>query len=82
MSNTIIGEQQLPYDNIPIIDGNYILLNRTIKFLLNFLLIYLFVNMIVYNYPHLTTNHFILLICTISSVVLYILDTNFPSCYI
>ena len=67
---------------IPSIDKNYIFLNRTIKFLLNFLLIYIFVTMIVYNYPTLSINCLILLLCTISTVVFYILDLNFPSCYL
>ena len=67
---------------IPSIDANYILLNRGIKYVLNFLLIYLFVTLIVYNYSDIQIHVFIVLICTISSVVFYILDLNFPSCYI
>ena len=67
---------------IPSIDANYILLNRGIKYMLNFLLIYLFVTLIVYNYSDIQIHVFIVLICTISSVVFYILDLNFPSCYI
>jgi len=71
-------------ENIPIpsIDANYIIINRGIKFFLNFLLIYLFVTIIIYNYPELNINTFILLICVVSSVLLYILDLNFPACYI
>ena len=67
---------------IPSIDANYIILNRGIKYVLNFLLIYLFVTLIVYNYSDIQIHVFIVLICTISSVVFYILDLNFPSCYI
>jgi hypothetical protein len=67
---------------VPTVDGNYILLNRGIKFLLNFLLIYLFLTFIIYNYPSMSINIFILLICMISSVIFYILDLNFPACYI
>jgi inner membrane protein involved in colicin E2 resistance len=71
-----------PNAPIPSIDGNYILINRAIKYILNFLLIYLFVTMIIYNYPNTNIHIFIILICTVSSVVFYILDLNFPSCYI
>lgn len=67
---------------IPSVDANYILLNRGIKFFLNFLLIYLFVTIIIYNFPLLNINTFILLICVVSSILFYILDLNFPSCYI
>jgi hypothetical protein len=71
-------------ENIPIpsIDADYIILNRGIKFFINFLLIYLFVTMVIYNYHNLNINTFVLLIATISSVLFYILDLNFPSCYI
>ena len=67
---------------IPLIDNNYIILNRGIKYILNFLLIYLFITSIIYNYPDLQIHIFIILLCTISSIVFYILDLNFPSCYI
>lgn len=67
---------------IPTIDNNYILLNRGIKYILNFLLIYLFVTLIIFNFPDTNIHIFIILICTISSIVFYILDLNFPSCYI
>lgn len=78
--------QNIQHQNIslnpPIIDYHYILLNRMIKFLLNFLLIYISTSLIVYNYDNLTINQLILIICAISSIVFYILDMNFPSCYI
>ena len=76
--------QQEQLDNVPLpsIDTNFILLNRFIKYILNFLLVYLFVSLIIYNYPDTNIHVFIILICTISSIVFYILDLNFPSCYI
>jgi hypothetical protein len=61
-------------------DFNYILLNRTIKFLLNFLLAFFFLKFIIGNYPEITINQLILLFCTVSAVLLYILDSAFPSC--
>lgn len=71
-------------DNIPIpsIDSNYLAFNRAIKYMLNFLLIYLFVTLIIYNFPETNIHIFIILICAISSIVFYILDLNFPSCYV
>ena len=77
-------QQEQLNDNIPIpsIDTNYITFNRAIKYILNFLLIYLFVTLIIYSYPKTNIHVFIILICTISSIVFYILDLNFPSCYI
>ena len=69
-------------ESIPSIDSKYIFLNRTIKYILNFLLIYLFITIIIYNFPNTTIHIFIILVCTISSIVFYILDLNFPSCYI
>jgi inner membrane protein involved in colicin E2 resistance len=77
-------QQEQLSDNIslPSIDTNYILLNRGIKYILNFLLIYLFVTLFIYNYPDTNIHIFIILICVISSIVFYILDLNFPSCYI
>ena len=69
-------------NSIPSIDSNYIILNRGVKYILNFLLIYLFVTLIIFNYPETNVNVFIILICCISSVVFYILDLNFPSCYL
>ena len=67
---------------IPSIDANYILLNRGVKYILNFLFIYLFVTLIIYNFPNTNVHVFVILICTISSIIFYILDLNFPSCYI
>jgi inner membrane protein involved in colicin E2 resistance len=77
-------QQEQLDDKIPLpsIDTNYILFNRFIKYVLNFLLIYLFVTLIIYNFPDTNIHIFIILICTISSTVFYILDLNFPSCYV
>lgn len=77
-------QQEQLDDKIPLpsIDTNYILLNRFIKYVLNFLLIYLFVTLIIYNFPDTNIHVFIILICTISSIIFYILDLNFPSCYV
>jgi hypothetical protein len=66
----------------PDIDYNYILLNRSLKYLLNFSIIYLSVSFTVYNNPNLTAGQFILLICMISTISFYLLDLSFPSCSI
>jgi inner membrane protein involved in colicin E2 resistance len=77
-------QQEQLNDNIPLpsIDTNYLTFNRAIKYMLNFLLIYLFVTLIIYNYPETNIHLFIIIVCAISSVIFYILDLNFPSCYI
>lgn len=86
MSSKSIEYFQQEHENdlipIPSIDGKFIILNRCIKYVLNFLLIYLFVTLTIYNYPDTNVHVFIILICTISSIVFYILDLNFPSCYV
>ena len=71
--------EYIQHENIdlPIIDGNYILFNRTFKFLLNFLVTYF---LIVTNWTNITIHQLILLTCTITSILIYILDLNFPSC--
>lgn len=77
-------QQEQLNDNIPLpsIDSNYLTFNRAIKYTLNFLLIYLFVTLIIYNFPETNIHVFIILVCAISSIVFYILDLNFPSCYV
>lgn len=82
MTNNFVENLQHQKTNIQIttFDKNYIFLNRTIKYLLNLLLIYLSVTLIIYNYQSLSINILILLICTISSVFFYVLDLIFPSC--
>lgn len=84
-SNFVEYFQQEQLDNnieLPSVDINFILINRFIKYTLNFLLVYLFVTLIIYNFPDTNIHLFIVLICTISSVIFYILDLNFPSCYL
>jgi hypothetical protein len=71
-----------PLPPIPKIDYNYILVNRGLKYLLNFIFIYFFVTIIICNYPSINVEIFILLICAVSSISFYILDVIFPSCYI
>lgn len=77
-------QQEQLTDNIilPSVDTNFILLNRFIKYVLNFLLVYLSVTLIIYNYPDINIHIFIILICTICSIIFYVLDLNFPSCYV
>jgi hypothetical protein len=75
-------QEQLNNAPIPSIDMNFVILNRFIKYILNFLLIYLFLTTIIYNFPDTNIHIFIILICTISSIVFYALDLNFPSCYV
>lgn len=82
LSNGNLNDNSNNISPIPSIDINYILLNRCIKYTLNFLLIYLFVTVIIFNFPDTNIHIFIILICAISSIIFYILDLNFPSCYI
>lgn len=67
---------------VPNIDGTYIMMNRCIKFLLNFILTFVFIKFIIGNWPDLSINQFVLVICTVSAVLLYILDSIYPSCSI
>ena len=70
-----------------IVENNYLLdyknlyLTRMIKFLINFILLYCFLEFILSN-DEISKSTLILIICTISSILLYILDSNFPSCSI
>jgi len=66
--------------NKPDIDFNYIFMNRLVKYILNFLIIYIFISITIFNYPDLSINSFILLICLIASITFYILDLYFPAC--
>ena len=74
--------EHFQHENITIVDDNYINLKKLTKYILNFLAIYLVSVAIIYNYPSVNINQFILIICTISSVLFYILDLNFPLCNI
>jgi len=76
------GIEHFQKDFVPSVDGNYILLIKCIKYLLNMILNYLLLSLIITNFPSITINQFILIACLISSVVFYILDLNFPLCYI
>ena len=70
-----------------IAENNYLLdydnyyLTRMIKFLVNFILLYCFLDFILSN-NEISKSTLILIICTVSSILLYILDLNFPSCSI
>jgi hypothetical protein len=75
--------------NVPkknIVENNYLLdyknyyLSRMIKFLINFILTFCFLEIIVIYSDNLTKIQFILSICTFTSILLYILDSNFPTC--
>ncbi len=69
-------------DFVPDVDGNYIILVKSIKFLLNNVLNYILLSFIVTNFSQITINQFILIACLISSITFYILDLNFPICYL
>jgi len=74
--------EHFQHENVTIVDQNYINLLKLTKYILNFLLIYLVSVGIIYNYPSVNINQFVLIICTISCVVFYILDLSFPLCNI
>ena len=67
-------------DSIPNIDGNYIMIIKSIKFLLNIVINYFLLSIIVTNFSSININQFILIACMISAITLYILDLNFPLC--
>jgi hypothetical protein len=68
------------HENITTVDDNYIYLVKLCKYILNFLAVYLVSVAIIYNFPSVNINQFVLIICAISSVCFYILDLNFPIC--
>lgn len=70
------------HENITVVDDNYIYLIKFVKYILNFLVIYLSSVTIIYNYPSVNINQFVLIICTISVISFYFLDTYFPICNI
>ena len=74
--------KQIIKDNNYLLDYKNYYLSRMIKFLINFILTYCFLHFLLINNDNLSKIEFILLICTFSSVLLYILDSNFPSCFI
>ncbi len=85
MSNNLLSQiEKIQHEpvKLPVYDTNYIILNRAVKFLLNFIISFIFLKYIIGNYPTITINQLILLFCTISSVLLYVLDLTYPSCSI
>jgi hypothetical protein len=68
-------------ENNFLLDYKNYYLTRMIKFLINFILTYCFLEFILGN-NELSKLELILIICTFSSILLYILDSNFPSCSI
>jgi len=70
------------HENIAVVDDNYINFVKLTKYVLNFLMIYLISVAIIYNFPSVNINQFILIICMVSSIAFYILDLNFPICNI
>jgi len=62
------------------IDTQYVLLNKSVRFILNIVLLYLFILCI--DTTNLSQTQTILLICMGSSVILYINDFYFPQCSI
>ena len=63
------------------IDYSYIFYNRSVKYVLNFLVIY-FVCDTIFAMDNIEVHQLTLIICTVSVVLLYILDMLFPSCFI
>ena len=70
------------HENIAVVDDNYISFVKLTKYILNFLMIYLISVAIIYNFPSVNINQFILIICVVSSIAFYVLDLNFPICNI
>jgi hypothetical protein len=68
-------------ENNFLLDYKNYYITRMIKFLVNFILTYCFLEFILDN-NELSKLELILIICTFSSILLYILDSNFPSCSI
>jgi hypothetical protein len=71
-----------------ITENNYLLdyknfyLTRMIKFLINFILTYAFLEFVFNPEYELTRGQLILLICAFTSILIYVLDSNYPSCFI
>ena len=75
-----IEQFQTDYEKTIMIDTTNIYLNKTMKYLLNFILIYFMLLYILSNNNNLTIIQLILIFCTVSSVIFYILDLYFPTC--
>lgn len=79
---TAIEQFQKDHENSILIDSKFIYLNKCIKYLSNFVLLYFILIFILSNYKNLTIIQLVLLFCTVSSVLFYILDLYFPTCII
>jgi hypothetical protein len=79
---TAIEQFQEDHQNSILIDCKFIYLNKCIKYLLNFVVLYFILIFILSNYKNLTIIQLVLLFCAISSVLFYILDLYFPTCII
>ena len=73
--------KKITAENNFLLDYKNYYLSRMIKFLANFILTYSFLEYILSNHE-VSKIELILIICTFSSILLYILDSNLPSCYI
>ena len=62
------------------IDHNNIYMNKGLKIILNIIFYYIFLNYLFMNNLSISKN--ILVIITFSIVIMYLLDSNFPSCYL
>jgi hypothetical protein len=62
------------------IDHNNIYMNKGLKIILNIIFYYIFLNYLFMNNLSMSKN--ILVIITFSVVIMYLLDSNFPSCYL
>ena len=62
------------------INYDYININNGYKFLIFFALLFVITSSVIYNYDKLNKITSILIICTSTVVISYILDQNFPSC--
>jgi hypothetical protein len=74
--------KQIISDNGYTLDYKNYYLNKTMKILINLIITYIFLKFILNNENEFTNFEQILSICAFSCVLLYILDSNFPSCSI
>ena len=61
------------------VDNNNIITQRLIRFCINYILMYIFIFWIFYVSEKNINNNQILLCVLFSSIVLYVLDLNFPT---
>jgi hypothetical protein len=74
--------KKLITENNYLLDHKNFYLTRMIKFLINFILTYAFLEFVFNPEYELTRGQLILLICAFSSILIYVLDSNYPSCFI